>query len=149
MGMFGHKKICKVTNLKVHSKGRIYFIYFFIPVPLFSTTNIWICFPEVVFLFFLYDKNRSRQGNLGLAGEENAWLSTACFKIEPLCGCFYITVFLMETDSFQKIGCHFHFILHVMSYKALFVSRALLCLQRYQGNLDLYSNSTSRWQIIR
>uniref|UniRef100_A0A671ND87 Serine/threonine-protein kinase RIO1 n=1 Tax=Sinocyclocheilus anshuiensis TaxID=1608454 RepID=A0A671ND87_9TELE len=31
------------------------------------------------------------------------------------CGCFYITVFLKETDCPQKIGCHFHLILHVMS----------------------------------
>ncbi len=45
---------------------------------------------------------------------------------------------------FQKIGCHFHFILHVMSDKAAFVSGALLCVQRYRGNLALYHyNSAS------
>ncbi len=38
-----------------------------------------------------------------LVGGENAWLSTARFKIETQCGCFYITVFLMETNCFQKI----------------------------------------------
>ncbi len=35
--------------------------------------------------------------------EENAWLITARFRIETQCGCFYITVFLMETNSFLKI----------------------------------------------
>ncbi len=35
-------------------------------------------------------------------GGENAWLSTARFKIETQCGCFYITVFLMETNCFQR-----------------------------------------------
>ncbi len=49
----------------------------------------------------------------------------------------------------ENVVCHFHFILHVMSDKAVFVSGALLCAQRYQGNLDLYrSNSASRWQRI-
>ncbi len=38
---------------------------------------------------------------IGRWGE--AWLSSAHFKIETRCGCFYITVFLMETDCFQKI----------------------------------------------
>ncbi len=36
-----------------------------------------------------------------------------------------------------------------MPDKAAFVSWALICVQRYQGNLDLYHyNSTSRWQRI-
>ncbi len=36
-----------------------------------------------------------------------------------------------------------------MSDKAVFVSEALLCVQRYRGNLALSrSNSASRWQII-
>ncbi len=49
----------------------------------------------------------------------------------------------------ENYGCHFHFILHVMSDKAAFVSRALFCVQRYRGNLELSrSNSASRWQRI-
>ncbi len=36
-----------------------------------------------------------------------------------------------------------------MPDKVVFVSEALLCVQRYQGNLDLYHyNSASRWQGI-
>ncbi len=36
-----------------------------------------------------------------------------------------------------------------MSDKAVFESRALLCVQRYRGNLALYhSNSAYHWQII-
>ncbi len=52
--------------------------------------------------------------------------------------------------SSENFGCHFHFILHVMSDKAVFVRGALLCVQRYQGNLTLYhsNNSASRWQRI-
>ncbi len=47
----------------------------------------------------------------------------------------------------ENFGCHFHFILHIMSDKAAFVSGALLCVQCYRGNLALYHyNSTSRWQ---
>ncbi len=49
--------------------------------------------------------------------------------------------------SSENFGCHFHLILHIMSDKAAFVSGALLCVQRYRGNLNL-SNSASRWQII-
>ncbi len=46
--------------------------------------------------------------------------------------------------SSENDGCHFHFILHVMSDKAAFVRGALLCLQHYHGNLDLsHSNSGS------
>ncbi len=37
----------------------------------------------------------------------------------------------------------------VMSDKAAFVSRALFCVQRYRGNLDLsHYNSASCWQRI-
>ncbi len=34
----------------------------------------------------------------------------------------------------DNYGCHFNFILHVMSDKAAFVSGALLCVQRNRGN---------------
>ncbi len=37
----------------------------------------------------------------------------------------------------ENVWCHFHLILHIMSDKAAFVSRALFCVQRYQGNLEL------------
>ncbi len=49
----------------------------------------------------------------------------------------------------ENVGCHFHFILHIMSDKAAFVSGALFCVQCYQGNLALSrSNSGSCWQRI-
>ncbi len=49
----------------------------------------------------------------------------------------------------ENVGCHFNLILHIMSDEAAFVSGALLCVQRYRGNLDLSrSNSASCWQII-
>ncbi len=50
----------------------------------------------------------------------------------------------LSSENFQ---CHFHFILHVMPDKAAFVSGALLCVQRYQGNLYFsHSKSASCWQ---
>ncbi len=49
--MFGHKKIYKVTNLKVHSKGR-YFVFFFLNPFSRTTTNgsfgLQSCFPVFV-----------------------------------------------------------------------------------------------------
>ncbi len=64
-------------------------------------------------------------------------------------GGVFISLFLMETDCFQNImDVVFNVILHVMSDKAMFVSGALLCVQRYRGNLPS-SNSTPRWQIIK
>ncbi len=99
--MFGHKTIYKVTNLKVHSKGR----YFVFKKSLFKnynerlvwTTKLFSCICDITNC-----KSRLRKFEW-LAGGENAWLSTARFKIETQCGCFYITVFLMETNCFQKI----------------------------------------------
>ncbi len=66
-----------------------------------------------------------------------------------------VRVFLYHCISDEKqqfsgnVGCHFHFILHVMSDKAAFVSGALFCVQRYRGNLVLYQFiSDFRWQRI-
>ncbi len=75
--------------------------------------------------------------------------STARFKIETRC-----RVFLYHCSSegnrlsSENCGCHFHFILHVMSDKAAFVSGALLCVQRYRGNLDLYNSNGTEWICI-
>ncbi len=49
----------------------------------------------------------------------------------------YHCIFDGNQLSSENDGCNFHFTLHVM-YKAAFVSRALLCVQRYWGNLALY-----------
>ncbi len=62
-----------------------------------------------------------------LAGGEKAWLSTARFKIETQCRCFYITVSNGNQLFSENVGCHFNFILHIMSDKAVFVSRSLFC----------------------
>ncbi len=59
---------------------------------------------KVVFLYLWYHKNKSRLQKFDwLAGVDNAWLSTAHFKIGTQYGCFYITVFLMETNCFHKM----------------------------------------------
>ncbi len=41
--------------------------------------------------------------------------------------CFYITVFLKETNCFQKMLCHFNLISHIMRDKAVFVRSSVLC----------------------
>ncbi len=96
--MFGHKTIYKVTNLKVHSKRR-YFVkkkktifknYNELEV---WTTKLFSCICDITNC-----KSRLLKYEW-LAGGEITWLSTARFKIETQCGCFYITAFLMKTVS--------------------------------------------------
>ncbi len=146
--MFGHNTSYKVTNLKVHSKGR----YFVFKESLFKNYNEWLVWTTKLFSCICDITNcKSRLWKfewLGGVGE-NAWLSTAHFKIKTRCGCFYITVFLMETNCFQKILDVIFISSYIMSDKASFVRGALFCVQRYRGNLDLsHSNSASRWQRI-
>ncbi len=73
--MFGHKTIYKVTNLKVHSKGR----YFVFKKSLFKnynerlvwTTKLFSCICDITNC-----KSRLRKFEW-LAGGENTWLSSA------------------------------------------------------------------------
>ncbi len=53
----------------------------------------------------------------------------------------------METDCLQKMLDDI-FISSYMSDKAAFVSGALLCVQCYQGNLDLY-HSNMTWHVAK
>ncbi len=78
-----------------------------------------------------------------IADGENTWLSTAPFKL-----CLYHCISDGKRLFSENVGCHFHFILHVMSDKAAFVSGALLCVQRGRGSLELFFYSASRWQRI-
>ncbi len=83
---------------------------------------------KVVFLYLWYHKDKSRLQKFDwLAGGENDWLSTARFQNRYPCGCFYITISHGNQLSSVHFACHFHFILHIMSDKATFVSRAVLC----------------------
>ncbi len=127
--MFGHKNIYKVTNLKVHSKGR----YFVFKKSLFKnyserlvwTTKLFSCICDITKINPAYGNSNGWGVGRTLGFSEGNRLSSGNY------------------------GCHFNFILHVMSDKAAFVSGALVCVQHYRGNLDLsHSNSASRWQII-
>ncbi len=94
-----------------------------------------------------YHSNKSRLLKFEwLTGRGNAWLSTARFKMRV----FFISLyFWWKPTVFRKFWISFYFLLHVMPDKAAFVSEALLCVQRYQGNRDLYHyDSASRWQGI-
>ncbi len=57
--MFGHKKIYKVTNLKVHSKGR----YFVFKKFLFKNYNEHSLDYKVVFLYFDITRINPAYGN--------------------------------------------------------------------------------------
>ncbi len=135
---FGHKTIYKVTNLKVHSKAR-YFVKNKNPFSrttmnyklLVWTTKLFSCICDIT-------NCKSRLWKFEWLGVGRTLsLSSTRFKIE-------------KSKLFsENVGCHFHFILHVMSEKATVVSGALNCVQLYQGNLELSrANSASRWQII-
>ncbi len=69
---------------------------------------------------------------------------------KPRGGCFYITVLIGGNQLFSEyFGCHFHFILHIMSDKAvLWWEELCFCIQQLPGNLDLYTPTASRWQRI-
>ncbi len=127
--MFGHKKIYKVTNLKVHSKGR-----YFVLKKTFSRTTTNGSFGL---------QSGFPVWGVGVGWGGNAWLSTACFQNQYPVRVFYITYISDGNRLFsENCGCHFHLILHVMSDKAAFVSGALLCVQSYrlQHRLPLAEN---------
>ncbi len=144
--MFGHRKICEVTNLKVHSKGR----YFVFKKSLFKnynkrlvwTTKLFSCICDITKIDPYGNSNGWRVGRmLGWALHVS--------KSKPVLVFLYHCISDGNRLFSENFGCHFHFILHVMSDKAEFVRGALLCVQRYRGNLALYhSNSTSCWQRI-
>ncbi len=83
--MFGHKTIYKVTNLKVHSKGR----YFVFKKSLFKnyserlvwTTKLFSCICDIT-------NCKSHLRKFEWLGGGDAWLSNACFKIETPAGVF-------------------------------------------------------------
>ncbi len=128
--MFGHKTIYKVTNLKVHSKGR----YFVLKKSLFKNYNelfgLQSCFPVFV---------TSQIVNPAYANS-NGWGVWREHLVEHYT--FQnrnpVRVFLYHCISdgnqlfSETFGCHFHFILNVMSDKAAFVRGALLFVQRYR-----------------
>ncbi len=145
--MFGHKTIYKVTNLKIHSKGR----YFVLKKSLFKNYNERLVWTTKLFSCICDITNfKSRLLKFEWLGGGGRLVEHCMFQNwNP------VRVFLYHCISdgsqlfSENFGYHFNFILHIMSDKAVFVSRALFCVQRYRGNLALYHyNSASRWQRI-
>ncbi len=140
----GHKTIYKVTNLKVHSKGR----YFVLKKSLLKnyneqlvwTTNLFSCICDITKL------NPAYWNSNGWGGGGGRCLVELCtFQNQnPVLVYLYHCISDGNQLFSEHFGCHFHFILHIMSDKAAFVGGALLCVQRYRGNLALF-NSASCW----
>ncbi len=149
--MFGHKKIYKVTNLKDHhSKGR----YFVFKKSLFKNYSEWLVWTTALFsgvcdiTKWNIIKINPAYSNLNGWGVGEGLVEHCTFQNRnPVRVFLYHCISEGNRLSSENFGCHFHFILHVMSDKAAFVSGALLCVQCYRGNLGLSrSNSASRWQ---
>ncbi len=144
VSMFGIKMIYKVTNIKVHSKGR-YFVFF---KSLFKNENARLVWTTKLFSCICDITKIIPPTEIWMVGG-------GVERLVELCILQYrnpVQVFLYHCISdgnqlfSENFGCHFHFILH-MSDKAAFVSWSLICVQRYRGNFELScSNSASRWQ---
>ncbi len=121
--MFGHKKTYKVTNLKVYSKGR----YLVFKKSLFKNYNEWLVWTTKLFSCICdVTKNKSRIQKFEWwgVGRTLGW-ALHVSKSKPGAGVFISLYFWWKPTIFRNDGCHFHFILHVMSDKAVFVSSAL------------------------
>ncbi len=108
--IFGHKKIYKVTTLKVHSKGR-YFVLKKIP------------FQELQRTARLDYKVVQMVGWWGECLVEHVTFQNQ----NPVRVFLYHCISDGNQPFSENFGCHFHLILHVMSDKAAFVSGAVLC----------------------
>ncbi len=135
--MFGHKKIYKVTNLKVHSKGR-YFVKKIKNCFSRTTTNssfgLQSYFPVFVTSQIV---NPAYWNSTGWrVGRTLGW-ALHVSKSKRMLVFLYHCISDGNQLSSENVWCHFPFILHIMSDKAAFVSGALFCVQRYRGNLEL------------
>ncbi len=122
--MFGQKTIYKFTNLKVHSKGR-YFVFKKNP---FSRTTpnssfgLQSCCPVFV---------TSQIVNPAYGNSNGWWVGRTLIEHCRFQNRNPVWVFLYHLISdgnqlfSENFGCHFHFILHIMSDKAAFVRGAL------------------------
>ncbi len=132
--MFGNKTIYKVINLEVHSKRR-----YFSRTTANGSFGLQSCFPAFVTsqIFNLAYGNLNGWGTLGWA--------LHVLKSKPMLLFLYHCISDGNQLFSENVGCHFHFILHLMSDKAAFVSRALFYVKRYRGKLELSRfNSASR-----
>ncbi len=138
----GIKRSTKLQISKSTPKGDISFKK--IPFQELQRTGLQNCFP--VFVTITNCKSRLRKFDWFGGGER---LVELCMfqNRNPVRVFLYHCISEGNRLFSENFGCRFHFILHIMSDKAVFVSRALFCVQRYRGNLELSrSNSASRWQ---
>ncbi len=89
--MFGHKTIYKVTNLKVHSKGRYIYIFFKSLLKTYSERLVWTTKLFSSICDITNCKSRLLKFDW-LAGGENAWLSSERLKIET-CARVFISLY--------------------------------------------------------
>ncbi len=142
--MFGHKTIYKVTNLKVHSKGR-YFVLKKIPFQELQwtwTTKLFSCICDITNF-----KSRLQKFKW-LGGWRTLGWALHVSKSKTGAGVF-ISLF---SESF---GCHFHFILHIqgaghiirISSKSWFIS--LIPFKKWNlYNVYIHSTQTDIFQVF-
>ncbi len=138
--MFGHKKVYKVTNLKVHSKGR----YFIFLKSLFKnynerliwTTKLFSCICDITKINIAY-----RNSNGWQVGRTLVW-ALHVSNWNPVRVFLYDCIFWWKPTVFRKLWMSFSFHLAYNVIKQ-FVSRALLCVQCYRGNLALSTTPTA------
>ncbi len=122
--MFGQKTIYKFTNLKVHSKGDISFLKKIPFQELHRTARLDY---KVVVLYLWHHK----LVNPAYGNSNGWWVGRTLIEHCRFQNRNPVWVFLYHLISdgnqlfSENFGCHFHFILHIMSDKAAFVRGAL------------------------
>ncbi len=125
----GIKRSTKLQISKSTPKGDISFL----KVPFSRTTTngsfgLQSCFPVFVISQIV---NPAYRNFNGWGGGTLGW-GLHVSKSKPLLVFLYNSISDGNQLFSENFGCHFHFILHVMSDKAAFVRGALLCVQCYR-----------------
>ncbi len=152
--MFGYKSIYKVTNLKVHSKGR-YLVFFKF---LFKNYSEWLVWTTKLFSSICNITNcKSHLLKFDwLAGGENAWLSSARFK--TCAGVFISLYFWWMSFSFHlacnvwKSGvCEWSSDLCTLSGETSLstTTTELICIYAATSNASLWDYGINKFNCIK
>ncbi len=122
----GPKTLYNVTNLNVQSKRRYLILNnSFSRTATNSSLGLQSCFP--LFVTSQIVNPAYWNSSCWLVGRTIGWALDVS-KSKPSAGVFISLYFWWKPNCFQKMLCHFHFILHIISDKAAFVTGALFCV---------------------